>query len=170
LIRSIFDSIDPCDKKHEILCNTSFVYLYWIGSRVMRQISCIPYEYSSMAKHIFFWLIFFLLYKELFLLPSVHADYCILYNSYKLLADLWSNDQQIFIISDGETISRSCWAPFVVEARIEPSTFRPVVQRFIIISPVDLQGADDIAHIILFVFYHAWLCCMFLWKRNKKKI
>jgi hypothetical protein len=37
------------------------------------------------------------------------------------------NDQQIFIISHGETISRSGWAPFVVEARIEPSTFRPVV-------------------------------------------
>jgi hypothetical protein len=36
------------------------------------------------------------------------------------------NDQQIFIISHGETISRSCRAPFVVEARIEPSTFRPV--------------------------------------------
>jgi hypothetical protein len=36
------------------------------------------------------------------------------------------NDQQIFIISHGETISRSSWAPFVVEARIEPSTFRPV--------------------------------------------
>jgi hypothetical protein len=31
----------------------------------------------------------------------------------------------------GESISRSCWAPFVVEARIEPSTFRPVVERFI---------------------------------------
>jgi hypothetical protein len=42
-----------------------------------------------------------------------------------------SNDQQIFIISHGETISRSCWAPFVVEARIEPSTFRPVVQCFV---------------------------------------
>jgi hypothetical protein len=36
------------------------------------------------------------------------------------------NDQQIFIISHGETISRSCLAPFVVEARIEPSTLRLV--------------------------------------------
>jgi hypothetical protein len=44
---------------------------------------------------------------------------------------LMINDQQIFIISHEETISRSCWAPFVVKARIEPSTFRPVVQRFI---------------------------------------
>jgi hypothetical protein len=36
-----------------------------------------------------------------------------------------------FIISHGETISRSRWTPFVVEARIEPSTFQPAVQRFI---------------------------------------
>jgi hypothetical protein len=36
------------------------------------------------------------------------------------------NDQQIFIISHGETISRSCWVPFAVEVRIEPSTFWPV--------------------------------------------
>jgi hypothetical protein len=38
----------------------------------------------------------------------------------------WSNDQQIFIVSYVETISCSSWAPFVVEARIEPSTFWPV--------------------------------------------
>jgi hypothetical protein len=37
---------------------------------------------------------------------------------------------KIFIISHGETISRSRWAPIVVEARIEPSIFQPVVQRF----------------------------------------
>jgi hypothetical protein len=36
------------------------------------------------------------------------------------------NDQQIFIILHGKTIGRSCWAPIVVEARIEPSTFRSV--------------------------------------------
>jgi hypothetical protein len=36
------------------------------------------------------------------------------------------HDQQIFIISHGGTISRSCWAPFVVEARIEPSTIQPL--------------------------------------------
>jgi hypothetical protein len=43
-----------------------------------------------------------------------------------LASDQWSNDQQIFIISHGETSSHSCWAPFVVEVRIEPNTFRPV--------------------------------------------
>jgi hypothetical protein len=31
-------------------------------------------------------------------------------------------DQQIFIISHGEVISRSCWAPLVVEGRVETST------------------------------------------------
>jgi hypothetical protein len=30
------------------------------------------------------------------------------------------NDQQILIISHGETNSRTCWAPFLVKARIEP--------------------------------------------------
>jgi hypothetical protein len=42
------------------------------------------------------------------------------------------NDQQIFIISHGEseTVSHSRWAPVVVEARIEPSTFGPVSERF----------------------------------------
>jgi hypothetical protein len=44
------------------------------------------------------------------------------------------NDQQIFIISHGETISRSCWTPFVVEARIEPSTFRPVSPTLYLLS------------------------------------
>jgi hypothetical protein len=38
------------------------------------------------------------------------------------------NEQQIFIVSLEKTISRSRWAP-IVEARIEPSTFWPVVQR-----------------------------------------
>jgi hypothetical protein len=42
------------------------------------------------------------------------------------VSNWWStiSDQQIFIISHEETDSHSCWAPFVVEVRMEPSTFR----------------------------------------------
>jgi hypothetical protein len=47
------------------------------------------------------------------------------------------NDQKIFIISHGEIVSRSsvdivviAHQPIVVEARIEPSTCMPVVERY----------------------------------------
>jgi hypothetical protein len=43
-----------------------------------------------------------------------------------MMGHVMFNDQQIFIISRGETSSCSCLAPFVVEARIKPNTFRPV--------------------------------------------
>jgi hypothetical protein len=39
------------------------------------------------------------------------------YHAQKKYSVYATNDQQIFIISHGETISRWCWAPFVVEAR-----------------------------------------------------
>jgi hypothetical protein len=66
----------------------------------------------------FLWLQWLFLWSLVFLTSSDCSDCC--------FCDL-INDQQIFIISHGETSSRSCWAPFVVEASIEPSAFRPVV-------------------------------------------
>jgi hypothetical protein len=45
---------------------------------------------------------------------STHVTFGTIDNSHVMI-----NDQQIFIITHGEIISRSCWAPFVVETRIE---------------------------------------------------
>jgi hypothetical protein len=43
-------------------------------------------------------------------------------------------DQQIFIILHEETVSRSCWEPFVVEARIKPSTFTYPARSYAVIA------------------------------------
>jgi hypothetical protein len=59
------------------------------------------------------------------MIDMTHKNVCIHSN---LIND--QNDQQVFIISYGETTSRSSWAPFVVEARIDPSPFPPVAQHF----------------------------------------
>jgi hypothetical protein len=68
-------------------------------------------------------------FKLLWMMSSLNFAQIATKIIHKIAFTIKYNDQQIFIISHGE-ISRSCWAPFVVEARIEPSTFRPVVQRF----------------------------------------
>jgi hypothetical protein len=50
------------------------------------------------------------------------------------------NDQcQIFIITQRNFNSRSSWASFVVEARIEPSTFRPVSPKLYQLSYATLR-------------------------------
>jgi hypothetical protein len=51
----------------------------------------------------------------------------VLFQMFIQLARSMINDQQIFITSHRETISRSSWAPIiVVEARIKPCTFQPL--------------------------------------------